>query len=207
MKKLFLTLIMCMTAFFAACDQQNNAPSAGTEPTVKEGVDPIADSEVAVIELVDGDAFPPITIELYSNIAPKMVERFKTLAKEGVYNGLKFHRVTPDVIQSGDPNSIDNDPSDDGKGSSKLPNVQAEFSDIKYVPGIVGAARGPDFDSANSQFFIMKTTQPGFDRKYTAFGKVIEGMGSVRTIGGVPVNGDRPIGEIRIKTIKIEEKK
>ena len=205
MRKVLFLLMLC-SVFLIACENTETT-SNGTEPTVKENVKPVADSEIAIIEMDAADAYPPITIELYSNLAPKMVEQFKTLAKKGVYNGVRFHRVNNDVIQSGDPNSKDNDPSNDGLGKSDLPNVPAEFSDVKFTPGIVGAARGQDFDSANSQFFIMKSTMPGFDKRYTVFGKVIDGMGSVRTIGGVPVNGEKPIADIRIKTIRIETKK
>ena len=89
-------------------------------------------------------AYGTITIELYSNIAPKAVARFKELAKEGVYNGTTFHRVNASVIQGGDPNSKDEDPENDGMGSSNKPNVPAEFSDIPYDTGTVGAARAQD---------------------------------------------------------------
>jgi cyclophilin family peptidyl-prolyl cis-trans isomerase len=112
------------------------------------------------------------------------------------------------VIQSGDPNSKDDDPSDDGQGNSTKPNVPAEFSDIPYDVGILGAARkGNDINSANSQWFITLRRSPDFDKKYTVFGRVIEGIGNVRTIAGVtPKEGERPIEPIRIKTIKIVPK-
>jgi cyclophilin family peptidyl-prolyl cis-trans isomerase len=172
---------------------------------VKKGVTPVADNEVAVIEMDNGAAFGTIKIELYSNIAPKMVARFKELAKEGVYDGTTFHRINQSVIQGGDPNSIDNDPTNDGMGGSTKPNVEAEFSDIPYDTGIVGAARAQDPNSANSQFFITLKREPGFDNKYTIFGKVIEGMNNVRTIAGVqPKEGERPIESVRIKTVRIE---
>jgi cyclophilin family peptidyl-prolyl cis-trans isomerase len=149
-------------------------------------------------------AYGTIKIELYSNIAPKMVERFKELANEGVYDGTTFHRINDSVIQGGDPNSKDDDPSNDGQGGSSKPNVEAEFSDIPYDTGIVGAARSMDPDSANSQFFITLKRQPGFDNKYTIFGKVIEGMNNVRTISGAePKDGERPVEAIRIKHVSI----
>ena len=96
----------------------------------KTGVTPIADNEIAVIEMENSAAYGTIKIELYSNIAPKMVARFKELANEGFYNGITFHRINQSVIQSGDPLSKDDDPTNDGTGSSDKPNVQAEFSDI-----------------------------------------------------------------------------
>jgi cyclophilin family peptidyl-prolyl cis-trans isomerase len=111
------------------------------------------------------------------------------------------------VIQGGDPLSKDADPTNDGTGKSDKPNVPAEFSDIPYDAGIVGAARSQDVNSANSQFFITLKREPAFDNKYTIFGKVIEGMNNVRTISGVqPKEGERPVEPIRIKTIRIEPK-
>lgn len=136
-----------------------------------------------------------------------MVERFKELAREGVYNGTTFHRINPSVIQGGDPLSKDDDPTNDGTGKSTKPNVPAEFSDILYDTGIVGAARGQSNDSANSQFFITLKREAGFDQRYTIFGKVIEGMNNVRTIAGVTEKEmERPIEAIRIKAIRIEPK-
>ncbi|HQU94386.1 MAG TPA: peptidylprolyl isomerase, partial [Pyrinomonadaceae bacterium] len=174
---------------------------------IKKGVQPAADKEIAVIELENAAAYGTIKIELYSNIAPKMVEQFKALAKEGVYDGTTFHRINPSVIQGGDPLSKDEDPTNDGTGKSSKPNVPAEFSDILYDTGIVGAARGQSNDSANSQFFITLKREPGFDQRYTIFGKVIEGMNNVRTISGVqPKDGERPVEPVRIKTIRIETK-
>lgn len=202
MKAIALTLFTALA--LTACGSGSGS-SSNRNADIKKGVQPVADSEVAVIELENAAAYGTIKIELYSNIAPKMVERFKELAKEGVYNGTTFHRINPSVIQGGDPLSKDNDPTNDGTGKSNKPNVAAEFSDILYDTGIVGAARGQSNDSANSQFFITLKREPGFDQRYTIFGKVIEGMNNVRTISGVqPKEGERPVEPIRIKTIRIE---
>lgn len=202
MRKIAILSVITISLVLSGCGGGAGGNSAGT--SIKEGVKPVADPDVAVIEMENSAAYGSITIELYSNIAPKAVERFKELAKEGFYNGVTFHRVNKSVIQSGDPLSKDNDPTNDGSGRSEKPNVKAEFSDIPYDTGIVGAARGQDFDSANSQFFITLKREPGFDRRYTVFGKVIDGMSNVRTIAGAPRSGERPIDDIRIKTIKIE---
>jgi peptidylprolyl isomerase len=172
---------------------------------VQKGVSPVADPEVAVIEMENGSAYGTIKIELYSNVAPKMVARFKELAKEGVYNGTTFHRINQSVIQGGDPLSKDDNPANDGTGRSDKPSVEAEFSDIAYDTGIVGAARSQDFNSANSQFFITLKREQAFDNKYTIFGKVIEGMNNVRTISGVqPKEGERPVEPVRIKSVTIQ---
>ena len=208
-KNLSVLILIFLFAFFSACDQKSNTNNANkaSNAVIKTGVAPVADNEVAVIELENAAAYGTIKIELYSNIAPQMVARFKELAKEGVYNGTTFHRVNMDVIQGGDPNSKDNDPMNDGMGGSDKKNVPAEFSDLPFDTGFVGAARGQDNDSANSQFFIMLRRQPGFDRRYTIFGKVIEGMNNVRTISGAnPKQGERPVDNIVVKSITIQPK-
>ena len=118
------------------------------------------------LDLKDGR----VVIELFPQAAPKMVERFKTLTKQGFYNGLKFHRViTGFMAQTGDPTGT-------GTGGSKLPNVKAEFNSTPFKRGTLGAARTNDPDTANSQFFICFEAAAHLNGKYTAFGQVIEGM-------------------------------
>ena len=209
MKSLVISIaIFCLALFTVSCGSTDSSSTAG----VKRGVVPVADPEVAVIEFENSAAFGPIKIELYSNIAPKMVERFKTLAKQGFYNGTTFHRVSEIVIQGGDPNSKDNDPTNDGMGKSKLPNVNAEFSDVPFERGIVGAARSQDVDSANCQFFITVQPYPAWTENYTAFGKVIEGMNNVDIIKGVPTDKDspggaeRPLDDVKIKSITFQKR-
>ncbi|MDQ3087194.1 MAG: peptidylprolyl isomerase [Acidobacteriota bacterium] len=214
MNRLFLILFIFAALLFSfACDENTSSKTnSNSTAEIKKGVAPVADAEIAVIEMENSAAFGTIKIELYSNIAPKMVARFKELAKEGVYNGVSFHRINQSVIQSGDPNSKDNNPNNDGQGNSDKPNVPAEFSDILYDTGIVGAARGTSNDSANSQFFITLKRESGFDNRYTIFGKVIEGMGNVKTIAGTPTDKtnpnpglkERPLDDVRIKQITIQ---
>ncbi len=206
-RKFLVLFIILMFSFFLSCSDKNTSKNSNTNNSeIKRNVVPVADKEIAVIEM-EQPAFGTIKIELYSNIAPKMVERFKELAKEGVYNGTTFHRINETVIQGGDPLSKDDNPANDGQGSSDKPNVPAEFSDIPFDTSLVGAARGASNDSANSQFFIMLKREPGFDYRYTIFGKVIEGMSNVRTIAGVnPKQGERPIEAVRIKSVTIQPK-
>ncbi|HEX8367571.1 MAG TPA: peptidylprolyl isomerase [Pyrinomonadaceae bacterium] len=208
MKTLKFLLLLTLFLMLFACNRNQTASnkSGNKNAAVKKGVAPVADSEVAVIEMESGGAFGKITIELYSNIAPEAVKRFKELAREGFYNGTSFHRINASVIQGGDPLSKDADPDNDGTGHSDKPNVKAEFSDIPYDTGIVGAARSQDVDSANSQFFIMLKRQPEFDNNYTVFGKVIDGMNNVKTIAGVPRSGERPMDDVKIKTVTIQSK-
>jgi cyclophilin family peptidyl-prolyl cis-trans isomerase len=169
-------------------------------------VKPQADTQVAVIDTDYGR----IVIELYPNIAPQMVERFKKLASEGFYNGTTFHRIDPQlgIVQGGDPLSKDNNPLNDGTGSSPYPNLPAEFSDLPFERGTVGAARAQDINSANCQFYITLKRQPEFDKRYTVFGKVIEGLNTADVIAGAPVREgtDHPADKIVIKSITLQNK-
>ncbi len=197
----------------AACDggkTVSNKP--GASPEVKKGVQPVADKEIAVIELENSAAYGTIKLELYSNIAPKAVQRFKELSKEGYYDGIEFHRINKSVIQTGDAKTKpDASPQISDKpvteGDSGKPNLPAEFSDLPYEAGTLGAARlGNNVNSANSQFFITLKRETDFDKNYTVFGRVIDGMNNVTTISGVPKEGERPVEPVRIKTIRIEPK-
>ena len=208
-KKLSFFLVLFSVVLALSCnDKTSNSKTSNTKSAanaeVKRGVAPVADSEVAVI---DTD-FGPIKIELYSNVAPKQVARFKELAREGYYNGIAFHRINQSVIQAGNADTKPGaQPSGIKEGDSGKPNVEAEFSDIKYDTGIVGAARlGNDVNSANSQFFITLKREPGFDDKYTVFGKVIDGMNNVMLVSGAPRDGERPNPPVRIKTVTIQPK-
>ncbi|MDX6712662.1 MAG: peptidyl-prolyl cis-trans isomerase, partial [Blastocatellia bacterium] len=183
---LVLMGIVVLTAMFitacsggkktGASDSDVDDENAAADANVKKGVKPEPDPQVAVL---DTD-FGRIVIELYPNIAPEMVKRYKQLIQEGFYNGTTFHRINPElgIIQGGDPLSKDADPRNDGSGNSPYPNVPAEFSDIPYDRGIVGAARqgggmGMSDDqaknTANCQFFITLKRVPDFDKRYTVF--------------------------------------
>lgn len=204
-KKLFIIVLSFAVLTSIACKGgAANDAIKSVQPEVKKGIAPVADPEIAVIEMAQ-PAYGTMKIELYSNIAPKMVAQFKDLARAGVYNGTTFHRVNPTLIQGGDPFSKDADPTNDGTGNSDKPNVPAEFSDVPYDTGIVGAARTQDPNSANAQFFITLKREPQFDNKYTVFGKVVEGLGNARTISGAtPKEGERPIENVTIKSITIQ---
>jgi cyclophilin family peptidyl-prolyl cis-trans isomerase len=204
-------LLFALALTAASCGKNGNKlatkdADAGDEvndANVKKGIKPEADAQAAVIETDYGR----IVIELYPNLAPKMVERFKQLANEGFYNGTTIHRIDPElgIIQGGDPNSKDNDPLNDGGGSSQYPNVPAEFSDIPYDRAIVGAARAQSNDSANCQFFITLKRQPAFDKRYTIFGRVIEGLGNADIISNAPVveGSERPADKVLVKSVTL----
>lgn len=197
-----LVLTAAVMLGFAACDKQaeEDEPAAA----VKRNVKPEADQETVVIET----DFGRMVIELYPNVAPQMVERFKTLVRSGFYDGTLFHRIDPDlgIIQGGDPLSKDGDPQNDGTGGSDFPNVPAEFSDIPYARGIVGAARSGSPNSANSQFFVTLIRQPAFDEKYTVFGRVIEGVDTAGIISNAQVQAgtERPRDPIYLKRATLQ---
>ncbi|MBP9662984.1 MAG: peptidylprolyl isomerase [Pyrinomonadaceae bacterium] len=206
-RKVLIALAMAAFAAASCSTPANNArPTTASKasPEVKKAVAPVADSEVALIEM-ENPAYGTMKMELYSNIAPKAVERFKELAKEGYYEGIIFHRVNDTVIQAGNADTKPGkSPNPAKEGDSGKPNVPAEFSDVPYDTGIVGAARlGNDVNSANAQYFIMLKREAAFDKNYTVFGKIIDGMNNVRTIAGAPRNGERPTEAIRIKKITI----
>ncbi|HEX8473867.1 MAG TPA: peptidylprolyl isomerase [Pyrinomonadaceae bacterium] len=187
----------------ASKDFDADADDAATA-NIKKGVKPEPDAEAAVIET----EFGQIVVELYPNVAPKMVERFKKLAAAGFYNNTTFHRINPElgIIQGGDPNSKDDNPGNDGMGGSNEPDVPAEFSDITYERGTVGAARSQSVDSANSQFYITLKRQPAFDQRYTVFGRVIKGINDADIISTAPVQpgSERPDPKIVIRSITLQ---
>ncbi|HEX4298030.1 MAG TPA: peptidylprolyl isomerase, partial [Devosia sp.] len=129
-----------------------------------------------------------VDIQLMPEVAPKHVQRIIDLTQKGAYDGVVFHRVIEGFMaQTGDvkygkSGSPDFSLQLAGTGGSDLPDVPAEFSSIHYAPGIVGAARGEDPNSFNSQFFIMTAENGGLDGQYTVFGKVVAGMDFVNNI-------------------------
>ena len=137
-----------------------------------------------ILKLKDGD----VKIQLFSDVAPKHVERIKKLANDGKYDGVVFHRVidgfmaqTGDV-KFGNSSSESFDLRKAGMGGSDLPDLPAEFNDLPHDRGTVSMARSSNPNSANSQFFICFKPAPFLDRNYTVFGKVIEGMENIDKI-------------------------
>ena len=117
-----------------------------------------------------------VEIVLRPDLAPHHVERIQTLVRRGFYNGLTFHRVIPGFMAQG------GDPKGTGEGGSDLPNLKAEFTDIPFMRGMVGAARTDSPDTANSQFFIMFAPRRELDGNYTVVGRVVAGMDAVDAI-------------------------
>jgi len=150
-----------------------NAPP----PEPKPPVSLIAPAEVAAdpanrwtLELSNGGK---VVIQLRPDVAPQHVYRIQLLTTQGFYNGLKFHRVISGFMaQAGDPKGT-------GEGGSTLPDLAAEFNDLPHVRGVASMARADAPDSANSQFFIILSPTMKLDHKYSAFGRVVEGMVAV----------------------------
>lgn len=162
------------------------APAAQAQP-VSSTLQPVQAAIPENILHLDLSTGGRVTILLNPAVAPAHVERIKTLARRGFYNGIIFHRVIEGFMaQTGDPTGT-------GTGDSDLPDLKAEFNAMPHLRGTVSMARTNDPDSANSQFFIC--FQPTFklDKKYTAFGRVIAGMQYVDAIarGEPPANPDR----------------
>ena len=209
--KLLIGLMFVLFSF-SACKEKNantngtNAnANAANDSTAKTGVKPQADAQVAVIETAD---YGRIVIELYPNVAPLMVERFKKLINEKFYDGTAVHRVDPGlgIIQGGDPLTKGNNTAVYGTGNSPYPNVKAEFSDIPYERGTLGAARTNDINGANCQWFITLKKQPAFDKKYTVFGRVIEGTNNAEVIMNAPTEkgSPRPSDKVVIKSVTLQ---
>ena len=148
-----------------------------------------------------------ITLELDRTAAPKTVENFEKLVKEGFYDGLIFHRVIRGfMIQGGDPTGT-------GMGGAKE-NIVGEFAlnghqnPISHVRGVISMARAQDFDSASSQFFIVHEDATYLDGQYAAFGKVVDGMDVVDEIANIPTGYmDRPRTDMRMKKVTLVDDK
>jgi len=123
-----------------------------------------------------------VTIALRPDLAPKHVERIKTLVRQGFYDGIAFHRVIEGFMaQTGCPHGT-------GTGGSDLGNLPAEFNSEPHVRGTCSMARASSPNSANSQFFICFGDARFLDKQYTVWGKVIDGMEHVDKIKrGEPV--------------------
>ena len=147
-----------------------------------------------------------ITIEFFFSDAPNHVENFIKLSQSGFYDGTIFHRIIPGfMIQGGDPNTINGDPSTWGQGGP-TERVDAEFNTIKHNRGIVSMARSADPNSAGSQFFIVHKNSNFLDEEYTVFGRIVtdESFETLDKIAAVQIGAsDRPIDTEQVKITKV----
>ncbi len=178
---------------------EESSEEATTKPQGKE--------TVVILKTNQGD----ITVRFFGEVSPRHTENFIAHAKSGLYTGTLFHRVIPGfMVQGGDPNSKDDNPSNDGMGgySFKGPGtmVDAEFNNIPHTRGILSMARSQNVNSAGSQFFIVHARAASLDGKYSVFGEVIDGIEVVDFIVNAPRNSrDRPDEDQIIREVLVEE--
>ena len=149
-----------------------------------------ADPENTIIMTLDTG---PVIIDLRPDLAPGHVEQIKTLAREGFYDGVIFHRVIPGFMAQG------GDPTGTGMGGSEKPNLKAEFSAEPHVRGVCSMARSSSPHSANSQFFIVFDDATFLDNQYTVWGVVREGMENVDALP----KGEPPRSPGKIVSMKV----
>ncbi len=177
LRRLFLTFsaLFLVSGTAHAQEVEEQAPAAASVP---------AEENILYLDLSTGGR---VAIQLFAALAPNHVERIKTLARQGFYDGQIFHRVIEGFMaQTGDPTGT-------GTGGSDLPDLKAEFDKFPHLRGVVSMARSESEDSANSQFFILFYPRFSLDGKYSAFGRVTSGMEYVDTIarGEPPLNPSR----------------
>ena len=157
---------------------------------------------IATIEIED---YGTIVVELYPEIAPDTVSNFVTLANDGFYDGLIFHRVIPEfMIQGGDPKG-------NGSGGPGY-SIKGEFAangfknNLKHEAGVISMGRTQVFDSAGSQFFICVEDCDWLDGQYAAFGKVTAGLGIAIRISELYTVDDKPVNDVVIQSIRVDTK-
>jgi peptidyl-prolyl cis-trans isomerase B (cyclophilin B) len=193
--KLSIVVAVLLTSAVFAADEK------------KEEKSPMNSSnEVAVIKTSEGE----MVVQFWTDAAPNTVENFKKLARQSFYDGTVFHRIVKGfMIQGGDPNS--KDPAKENSYGEGGPgyNIKAEFNDHSHDRGVISMARGPDPDSAGSQFFICLAPVRRLDHQYTTFGKLIKGQDVLEKIGDTPVTKNsigepsKPTKRVVIESIKI----
>jgi peptidyl-prolyl cis-trans isomerase B (cyclophilin B) len=199
-------LLLLVGLLLAAC--------GGEEVTVEKAVtaeDLIAEGshDHAIIEIRD---LGSIRIELLPEVAPKTVENFIHLAEADFYEGISFHRVIPGfMMQAGDPASRNPDPRLVGSGGPGYA-IEDEFSEFPHTRGVISMANTGTRNSGGSQFFIIHRNSPRLDGKFSAFGRVVEGMKVVDAIAEIeldtygrygPKNRPHPVSVV-IDAVRIE---
>ena len=178
--------------------------AAGEKTEDKKTVN--SSNEVAVIKTSEGE----MVVQFWADAAPNTIDNFKKLASQGFYDGTIFHRIVKGfMIQGGDPNS--KDPAKENSYGEGGPgyNIKAEFNDHVHDRGVISMARGPDPDSAGSQFFICLAPVHRLDHQYTTFGKLAKGDDVLEKIGDTPVTKNsmgepsKPTKRVVIESIKI----
>jgi len=175
-------------------------PAARPESFSTESV-----AELSAYRAVLETSMGKITIEFTPDKAPEHVRNFLRLAQAGVYDGMGFHRVAKGfVIQTGYLPSR-NEPLSESQ-QRLVRNLQPEFNDTTHVKGTVSMARGENPASADMSFFIVLGPSPVLDGKYTAFGRVVDGIQAVEAIEQVQVNGETPVTRVDLRRVTVEKR-
>ena len=173
-KKVYAIVFMaCLTLLLGTgCSGKPSAETEVTGPETQQPAPPAENSCTAVIEI---EGYGTITLELDASAAPVTTENFVSLAREGFYDGLTFHRIIEGfMIQGGDPDG-------NGTGGSEQ-TIKGEFREngvensLSHTRGVISMARSNDYDSASSQFFIVHEDSTFLDGDYAAFGYVTSGI-------------------------------
>ncbi|MGB7406352.1 MAG: peptidylprolyl isomerase [Pacificimonas sp.] len=153
----------------------------------------MADAKTLILKL-DTSEDAEVWIRLRPDLAPNHVERITSLAKDGFYDGVVFHRVIPGFMAQG------GDPTGTGMSGSDLPDLKAEFNSEPHTRGTCSMARAQNPDSANSQFFICFEDSEFLDGQYTVWGEVTEGMEHVDALP----KGEPPAAPGKIVSARVE---
>lgn len=221
---LLSSIVFSLVALGTACSDVRSASKPGigdaseADPSVREvgrrderfqwPVD--ADHPRLEIEVTYENGQGKIEVELMPELAPESVRRIVHLASAGHYDGTTFHRVIPGfMIQGGDPNSRDLDPTNDGRGGDPAP-IPDEFSAVPFERGVVALANRGRPGSTSTQFFMMQADHRTLDGHYNAIGRVVRGLDLVDEIARAETDTvgrwgpkDRPIENVRISQITV----
>lgn len=196
----FVMSLMALVVVLTGCGTSKE------DTTAEENVDYATNVKENPIVTITMNNDKKIVIELEPKVAPNTVANFVSLVEKGFYDGLIFHRVIPGfMIQGGDP-------AGNGSGGPDY-SIKGEFTNngfennLKHERGVISMARTDDPNSAGSQFFIMTEEASHLDKKYAAFGKVIEGMETVDEIVAVDRDAtDKPLEDQIMKKVEVDTK-
>lgn len=196
----FVMSLMALVVVLTGCGTSKE------DTTAEENVDYATNVKENPIVTITMNNDKKIVIELEPKVAPNTVANFVSLVEKGFYDGLIFHRVIPGfMIQGGDP-------AGNGSGGPDY-SIKGEFTkngfenNLKHERGVISMARTDDPNSAGSQFFIMTEEASHLDKKYAAFGKVIEGMETVDEIVAVERDAtDKPLEDQVMKKVEVDTK-
>ncbi len=195
-------LALCAALLASGCSERSAAQGAAPSPAPASPMkETPSEAPRAIIRTSVGD----MTVEFWPDVAPRTVDNFLKLSREGFYEGTCFHRIIKGfMIQGGCPNSKRGARGQPGTGGPGY-QVKAEFNNRPHVRGVLSMARSSDPDSAGSQFFICHGAAPFLNNKYTAFGKLVDGADVLDKIASIPCVGpEESTPTERVDILKVE---